>query len=80
MGAGPVAGYLDQLPTNLRAEHVQVKPEAALYAIVTNGLAVMPSFKGELSAEDRLAVVRYIMTWNVAQAGRSSDAEHGPLP
>jgi cytochrome c553 len=63
-GDGPVAGYLRHLPTNLQSPHVQAKPEAALYTIVTEGLAVMPSFTGELSAEERWAVARYVKTFD----------------
>ena len=64
-GTGPVIAYLQEKPADLRAPDVQALSEAALYDTVTYGLAVegrdvMPSFKGEMSAEERRSVVAYI--------------------
>jgi mono/diheme cytochrome c family protein len=59
-GDGPVAGYLKELPKNLRASHVQTKSNAELYDILTNGRDAMPAFKGELSAEERWAIVEFV--------------------
>jgi mono/diheme cytochrome c family protein len=67
-GDGPVAGYLRELPKNLLAPHVQRQSVAALYAIVTNGKDLMPSFKGELSATERWAVAQYVTTLSPAAA------------
>ncbi|MCC2641389.1 MAG: actE, partial [Nitrospira sp.] len=67
-GDGPVAGYLRELPKNLRAPHVQGQSVDALYAIVTDGKDLMPSFKGELSATERWAVAQYIATLSPAAA------------
>lgn len=66
-GDGPVAGRLARLPTDLRAPHVQVKPDVALYAVVTEGMAVMPAFKGLLSVEERWAVVYHVKSWGPAR-------------
>ena len=61
-GDGPVAGYLRVLPKSLQAGHVQRQSAADLYASVTEGKDMMPPFKGELSAEERWAVVAYVQT------------------
>jgi mono/diheme cytochrome c family protein len=67
-GDGPVAGYLRELPKNLQAPHVQRESVDALYAIVTEGKDMMPSFKGELSATERWAVAEYITSLSSAAA------------
>lgn len=64
-GNGPVVAYLKEQPADLLDPYVQGLSEAALYDTVTYGLAVegrdvMPSFKGELSAEERRTVVLYV--------------------
>jgi mono/diheme cytochrome c family protein len=59
-GDGPVAPFLEAPPANLRAPKVQGKPPSALYAIITDGEKSMPAFKGELSADERWALVDFI--------------------
>jgi mono/diheme cytochrome c family protein len=59
-GNGPVAAFLKERPANLRADEVRGKSEEAIYRIVTDGKDMMPSFKGELSAEERLDIARYV--------------------
>ena len=69
-GDGPVAGYLRELPKNLHAPHVQNKSAADLYAIVTDGKDAMPSFKGELSADERWAVAQYVKSLSPAATAK----------
>jgi mono/diheme cytochrome c family protein len=64
-GDGPVAGYLTELPKNLRAPYVQQKAESEIYEILTHGRDMMPPFKGELSAEERRTLARYVKALNV---------------
>lgn len=59
-GDGPVAPYLPAPVMNLRAPHVQEKPRPALYAVITDGATMMPGFKGELSSDERWALVDFI--------------------
>ncbi|MGH7229949.1 MAG: c-type cytochrome [Nitrospiraceae bacterium] len=59
-GDGPVAGYLVELPKNLRAPHVQKKTEPELYEILTHGRDAMPSFEGELSATERWTLAHFV--------------------
>lgn len=59
-GDGPVAPYLKEKPANLRSHEVQRLSEDELYAIITDGKHVMPSFKGELSARERRSVAAYV--------------------
>jgi mono/diheme cytochrome c family protein len=60
IGDGVVAGYLKELPANLLSRAVQDKPQSELYDIVTHGKDMMPAFRGELSADERNAVARYV--------------------
>jgi mono/diheme cytochrome c family protein len=59
-GNGPVAAFLKERPANLRGDEVRGKSEEAIYRIVTDGKDMMPSFQGELSAEERLDIARYV--------------------
>jgi high-affinity iron transporter len=63
IGEGPVSVYLKEKPVNLRQPDIQSRSEAALYDIVTNGKDVMPSFKGELSMEERWSVAAYVKSF-----------------
>jgi cytochrome c5 len=59
-GKGPVSIYLIEKPANLYRAEIQQLSEMDLYKIVTDGKDMMPPFKGELSAEERRAVVLYV--------------------
>jgi mono/diheme cytochrome c family protein len=59
-GNGPASQYLKEKPANLLQPEVQTLPELTMYEIVTNGKALMPPFKGELSAEERRSVSAYV--------------------
>jgi high-affinity iron transporter len=71
LGDGPVADYLKELPTDLHAARVQGQSIEALYAIVTHGKDVMPPFKGELSADERWSVARYVKEQLVPSADQA---------
>ncbi len=73
-GDGLVATFLTHPPANLRAPAVSMKSPVVLYTIVTEGLAVMPPFRGELSAEERWAIVAHLKNWGPLQS------ERPPLP
>ncbi|MGH7258975.1 MAG: quinol:electron acceptor oxidoreductase subunit ActD [Nitrospiraceae bacterium] len=66
-GDGPVAGYLKELPANLRSHRVQEKSDTDIYAIITQGKDMMPSFRGELSAEERWTVVGFVKSLHSAE-------------
>jgi hypothetical protein len=59
-GDGPVAGYLEELPANLQAPRVRRLSVEDLYRILTEGKDAMPSFRGELSADERWQLAKYI--------------------
>lgn len=59
-GNGPVAAFLKERPANLRGDEVRGKSEEAIYRILTDGKDMMPSFQGELSAQERLDLARYV--------------------
>ncbi len=51
-------GYLR--PPNLTAAGTQGRSDGEIYAIVTNGILVMPTFKNMLKESDRWAIVQYL--------------------
>lgn len=59
-GTGPVAGYLKELPADLQSERVRGLSEDQLYDIITNGKDMMPSFRGELSATERMTLASLV--------------------
>jgi mono/diheme cytochrome c family protein len=59
-GTGPVAGYLKELPADLQSERVRRFSEDQLYEIITNGKDMMPSFRGELSATERMTLASFV--------------------
>jgi mono/diheme cytochrome c family protein len=66
-GDGPVAGYLKELPANLHHARVKGKSENDLYDILTHGKDAMPPFKGELSVEERWAIVEFVKSLSTDQ-------------
>ena len=83
-GDGPVAPYLSHSTANLRAPLVQAKSDEALYRVLTEGLTVMPAFRGELSADERWALVRWIKSMDAnghrTTAGPPPPAAPSPGP
>ena len=70
-GDGPVASFLKERPANLNSDEVRTMSVEAIYRVVTDGKDMMPSFQGELSAEERIEVARF-----VASLPRPSVAHH----
>jgi mono/diheme cytochrome c family protein len=68
-GDGPVAAFLKERPSNLKAEKVHAMSEEAIYRVVTDGKDMMPSFQGELSAEQRLQVTRFVKSLSPPSVG-----------
>ncbi len=59
-GTGPVAPYLNQLPANLRTARVRALTRTEIYDILTQGKDMMPSFRGELSADERMMLASFV--------------------
>ena len=59
-GTGLVAPYLNELPANLRAPKVRALSKTELYQIISNGKDMMPSFRGELSATERMLLASFV--------------------
>ncbi len=59
-GTGPVAPYLKELPANLLAPRVRALTGAEIYDIITQGKDMMPSFRGELSADERMVLASFV--------------------
>jgi mono/diheme cytochrome c family protein len=70
-GDGPVASFLKERPANLHSDEVRTMSVETIYRVVTDGKDMMPSFQGELSAEERIEVARF-----VAALPRPSIAHH----
>jgi cytochrome c len=59
-GDGPVAPFLKESPANLKNEEVRGMSLEDIYRVVTAGKDMMPSFRGELSAEERWQLAQYV--------------------
>ena len=59
-GTGPVAPYLKELPANLLAPRIRALTSTELYDIITQGKDMMPSFRGELSADERMILASFV--------------------
>ena len=59
-GTGPVAPYLHESPANLLAPKIRALSREQLYDVITNGKDMMPSFRGELSATERMIIAAYV--------------------
>ena len=74
-GDGPVAAFLKERPANLKGEEVGAMSEGAIYRVLTNGKDMMPSFQGELSAEERLRVARFVRSLSHPPVGHGEGGE-----
>jgi len=70
-GDGPKGRDLQPQPTDLTSSQVTAQSEGALYWKITTGRRPMPSFRKELSDEDRWHLVNYIRSLGPAkQSGK----------
>jgi mono/diheme cytochrome c family protein len=76
-GDGPVAPYLKEPPANLKNDEVRAMSDEQLYRVLTEGKDMMPSFNGELSANERLDLARYVASLSRPATARADGAE-GP--
>jgi mono/diheme cytochrome c family protein len=56
-------GEILQAPSLNGTEHSWHHADGDLYSIITNGLITMPSFKNDLSKDERIAVIKYFQNW-----------------
>lgn len=75
-------GEVKQAPALNGSEHSWHHPDGDLYRIVSDGLINMPSFKEELSHEERIAVIRYFQSWWPADmlSIQQSASKQNPMP
>lgn len=76
-GDGPVAPYLKELPANLKNDEVRAMSDEQIYSVLTEGKDMMPSFKGELSADERLDLARFVASLSRPATARAVGPE-GP--
>jgi mono/diheme cytochrome c family protein len=76
-GDGPVAPYLKEPPANLKNDEVRAMSDEQIYHVLTEGKDMMPSFKGELSANERLDLARFVASLSRPATARADGAE-GP--
>ncbi len=64
-GDGPSAAVMDPKPANLWADHVQERPDGALFWTITHGVpeSPMPAWGEVLSEEDRWNLVNFLRTF-----------------
>jgi len=80
MGNGPVAGYLNTLPTNLQAPQIHHLGAEYYVGIQTNGKGAMPAFKKLLSVKERWAIAYFVQTLGPAHVTKEKDEEFQQSP
>ncbi len=82
LGRGPVSVRAESLqeaawipPTNLHDERLLTVPEGQLFDVITNGIRNMPAYSGQITVDDRWAVVAYL---RALQRSRAADREDLP--
>ena len=65
-GDGPKGKDLDPAPSDLSAARVAARSDAKLLSLITEGRKPMPSFRNELSDQDRSDVVSFVRTLSPA--------------
>lgn len=61
-GDGPKSGDLDKSPKDFTKEAFQKQTDGSLFWKMTEGRKPMPSFKKDLTAEQRWQVINYVRT------------------
>jgi mono/diheme cytochrome c family protein len=74
-GDGPVAPYLKEPPANLKNDEVRAMTDEQIYGVLTEGKDMMPSFKGELSANERLDLARFVASLSRPTTARADGSE-----
>lgn len=59
-GDGPKSGDLDKSPQNFTTEKFQSQPDGALFWKITEGRKPMPTFKKDLTDDQRWQVINYL--------------------
>lgn len=68
LGNGPVARILSKPPKNLVTGTSKDLPDGYIYGAIRDGILAMPSYKEELTADQRWQVVLYIRSMQAAAA------------
>lgn len=67
-GDGPKSGDLDKPPQDFTKENTQKQTDGALFWKITEGRKPMPSFKKDLTEEQRWQVIIYIRTLGTGES------------
>ena len=68
-GHSPVADHMTvRRPSSLLQQRLQRIPDGQLFAVVSDGYGLMPSYASALSVSDRWAVVGFVRALQLAQA------------
>ncbi len=62
-------------PPTFHSDRVRHMPDGQLYATITNGIRKMPSYRHNVSLEDRWAIVGYVRALQISQLGVTSNSE-----
>lgn len=54
-------------PTSFHADTVRAQPEGYYFTVITQGYGVMPSYKAQVPAEDRWAIIAYMRALQLSQ-------------
>lgn len=64
-GDGPKSGELDVSPRDFSKEKFQKQADGVLYWKITEGRKPMPSFKKDMTEEQRWTVINYVRTFGI---------------
>lgn len=66
-GDGPVASAYVPQPANLTSPNIQSLSDGEIFLVITNGFSTMPSFRKQLSPDERWDTVNYVRTFGPRQ-------------
>lgn len=67
LGDGLVAKRLTIKPTNFHTEYMYTRAEGHIFGVISNGIRSMPSYRHQIPAKDRWAIVSYVRALQVSQ-------------
>ncbi|MFH1686236.1 MAG: cytochrome c [bacterium] len=60
-------------PTNLHADSIRTFPDGRLFDVISNGVRNMPSYRHQISVEDRWAIIAYVRALQRSQNATLDD-------
>jgi mono/diheme cytochrome c family protein len=75
-GDGIVIGYGYVPPPSFHDERIRSMPDAEIHSAIVNGVRSMPSYRHQVTGEDRWAIVAYIRALQRSQNATAADLQN----